>query len=126
VVEGTTERVADEFIVAGEDLREFESTSDLAGLVHYWLVVGNPTGEHYVVDIASDSYETLGECLVVEELPEDYIELPDSREEGRNTFEMVHAEDVRCTSCGDHRYDSGGCPECEACLSADLREEGSS
>lgn len=111
-IEGTTERVADSLFSEGLNPRECECVTQLAGNVHYWLHVtrGDNTA---VVDIASDSYETLGECLVTPTLPDDYIELPDSQEEGRKTMKMVKEENVRCTFCGDHKYNTGGCPQCK-------------
>lgn len=72
------------------------------------------------LDIASDSFETLGECLVVEGLPDDYIRLPDSRSEGQATLESVIERDDRCQYCGDHRYTHGGCSKCEDTVSSDL------
>lgn len=121
VIEGTTDRVADDYMQSGCDPRQFDSVEELAGLVHYWVEVETSAGELLYIDIASDSFETLGDCLVVPDLPEDYIMLPDSREAGQETCETVQAEGVRCQSCGDHRYEHGGCPVCEDSLSEDLQ-----
>jgi hypothetical protein len=119
VIEGTTERVAETLISNGLTPRQFESVTELAGHVHYWLTVqrGNNSA---IVDIASDSYETLGECLVTQPLPDDYIELPDSRTEGNQTMQLAERQGTRCQFCGDHQYTHGGCPACADTLSADM------
>ena len=121
VIAGTTERVADDLIEAGISPRNCESVSDLAGHVHYWLRVGSGDNTA-VVDIASDSFETLGVCLVEPTLPGDYIALPDSQREGTETLAMVEKEGRRCRFCGDHRYTHGGCPECHQTVSSDLNQ----
>lgn len=119
LVEGTTERVADGLIANGLNPTEFDSTAELAGHVHYWLLVQHGDGST-VVDIASDSWETLGDCLVTSTLPDDYIELPDSHTEGRKAMQAVREEDTRCRVCGDHRYTHGGCPTCASTVSSDM------
>lgn len=120
LVEGTTERVADDLIAEGIDPRDAEETTEFAGHVHYWIEATGPTGDVYTVDIASDSFKTLGECLVTEGHPDDYITASDSRSAGSNLLDDVRERGDRCTACGDHRYTIGGCPACEQFTEDDL------
>lgn len=122
VIEGTTERVADSLISNGLDPRTFDSVTDLAGHVHYWVEAIGPNTDTYYIDIASDSFERLGDVVVTRTLPEDYIQLADSRTAGTETYETVKSEGVRCPQCGDHKYTHGGCPMCQDLISDDLVE----
>lgn len=120
VIKGTTERVADDLLQADVDPRELESIVELGGHEHFWVEAADADGQRVVVDIASETWDHLGECLVREALPTEYIMLEDSRAVGEQTFETVREENIRCRSCGDHAYSHGGCPACEDTLSADL------
>jgi len=116
LIEGTTERVADELIVEGVNPQNLDSVDELGGLVHYWIEVVFQEIT-YVVDIASDSFESLGECLVTDSYPEDYIKLPDSESNGDELLSTIRSEEKRCEFCGDHKYTEYGCPKCQNLIS---------
>lgn len=111
IVEGTTDRVADDLVQSGVTLADLDTTTDLAGLVHYWVEV-DVDGTTWHLDIASDTWDHLGECLVTNDLPDAYTTLPDSYSEGETVVENVVSRGDRCRACGDHAYTEGGCPEC--------------
>lgn len=111
LVEGTTERVADDLITEGLDPREFDTTTELAGLVHYWVEVETDEAT-YTVDIASDTWDRLGECLVARGRPAEYVVLPDSITSGDESLQYHRETGGRCSYCGGVRYETGGCPEC--------------
>lgn len=119
LVEGTTERVAEDLIRNDIDLTGLDSTEELAGHVHYWIET-EINGETWYLDIASDTDTHLGECLVTTTLPDEYVILPDSYEEGASLIEQVKDRGDRCQYCGDHTYTEGGCPQCQSLLAADL------
>jgi len=111
LVEGTTTRVADELIQDGVDVRALDSLTDYVWVVHYWIAV-EVDGREWHIDIASDSWEHLGECVVCRNVPDSYIEFSDSRQRGDDLFQEVSERGDRCTHCGDHAYTEGGCPVC--------------
>ena len=111
LIEGTTTRVADELIQDGVDVRALDSLTDYGWAVHYWIAV-EVGGQEWQIDIASDSWEHLGECVVCSDLPDSYIEFSDSRQRGAGLFQDVSERGDRCAHCGDHAYTEGGCPVC--------------
>lgn len=120
-VEGTTDRVADDLIQHGDDPSKYETTEELAGLVHYWVEVEGPDGQPWTVDISSDTHDRLGEVVVEPSRePEGYFHLPDSIREGEQSVHNSRGRGDRCEYCGDHRYTRGGCPACHDDVSPDL------
>ena len=111
LVAGSTERVADELIQSVVDIGTIESVTEYGWVVHYWVRV-TVDGETWHIDIASDSWNHLGECLVADNLPDGYIMFDDSLDEGRELLRDVIEEGQRCTHCGDHAYTKGGCEVC--------------
>lgn len=90
---GTTPRVADDLIQNGVDLEtDISSVADLAGLVHYWVEC-----DGYVIDIASDTHDHLGEILI-EKNPPQYYTFSDSEQEATETLTGALAR--RCGYCG--------------------------
>jgi len=120
IVEGTTNRVADQLIEYGEDPSEFKSVDELGGFVHYWVVI--PTeGGAWSVDIASDTHQKLGEIVVADTIePNEYYHLPDSKAQGESIYQNAHSRGDRCQYCGDHQYTENGCPNCYGKTTADL------
>ena len=115
LVAGSTERVADELIQDGIDIEAVDSVTEYGWVVHYWVRVA-VDDETWHVDIASDSWDHLGECLVANGLPGGYVMFDDSLDEGRELLRDVIEGGRRCTHCGDHAYTKGGCEVCiETC-----------
>lgn len=121
LVEGTTERVADDLIQSGITLSSLESSAELAGAEHYWIELP-PTTDHprTVIDIAADSFISLGQIIVTNSLPADYLRFPDSVSRGEDLRQHVSQRGDRCQYCGGERYTYGGCPRCAEELSSDL------
>lgn len=113
LVAGSTERVADELLQGGVDIEAVESVTEYGWVVHYWVRV-SIDGEEWHVDVASDSWENLGECLVSAGLPAGYIMFRDSLTEGEELMRDVLEDGCRCSHCGDHAYTEGGCKVCIA------------
>jgi len=90
---GTTERVSDELIQNGIDLEcDIDTVQDLAGLVHYWVEC-----DGYLIDIASDTHNMLGEILVTKESDE-YYTFSNSKQDAKETLRNAVAR--RCSYCG--------------------------
>lgn len=90
---GTTDRVADELTQSGIDLSsDIDTIEDLAGLVHYWVECNG-----YIIDIASDTHDNLGEVLVTKQ-SNAYYTYSNSKTYAEDT--LTDALSRRCSYCG--------------------------
>lgn len=90
---GTTDRVADELTQNGIDLEsDIETVEDLAGLVHYWVEC-----DGFLIDIASDTHNNLGEVIVTKSHSA-YYTYSNSKQYADET--LTDAFSRRCSYCG--------------------------
>lgn len=90
---GTTDRVADELTQNGLDLEtDIDTIEDLAGLVHYWVECNG-----YIIDIASDTHDNLGEIVITNQSPV-YYTYSNSKQYADDT--LSDALSRRCSYCG--------------------------